>query len=170
MPTNVERVQALDDQYRKFADVAYQPGLQDATGEPIPQPEAGCQIRYTGEGIAVYMLWGEPGRYYGEHGQEYPAQMASRAGYPVEEYQIMRKRRDAMAAAGQKVAAEFANMNTRVIEIERGDYKLVNLGKDNYVIEFADGSPVTPQAISKSIAIQVFDDLAPPEAKAIAKK
>lgn len=144
-------------------DHKYQPGFADADGNPIPQPMAGVTIRYTPEGIAVYMYNDRPGVFLGEHGQEFPQEMAEMAHYPVEELAVRRKRLEAMAAAGKAIDEEFAQIDTKVAFLTRGDYTLFNLGSGRFTIEYKDGTSMTPTPLSQEISMKVMDRLAPGE-------
>lgn len=151
--------------YESLVDKDYIPGLVDENRDPVPQPSAGAQIRFTPEGIAVYMLWGKPGKFFGDHGQEFPDAIGARAGYAIEELVAKRKRMEAMAIAGQEIDAQYAKETQRFVELERGEYRLVNIGKGRYQIEFGDGETVTPMPLAKDIALQVMDALVPEETK-----
>lgn len=149
-------------------DRGYIPGLIGPDGQVIvSQPRAGVQTRFTPEGIAVHMYWGEPGRYWGDHGQELPEAMAILARYPVEQMKIARQKAEAMATAARTIEEEYQlGSDRRVIE-ERGDYTLVEMATDRYNIEFKDGSVINPAPLVRDVAYRVLDQLVSPSEPAV---
>lgn len=144
-------------------DRGYRPGIVDAEGNIIvSQPNAGCCLRYTTEGIAVFMYWNEPGRYYSEHGHEVPEALAAMANYPVEEMRWRRQKQEAMAAAGMAIEAEYQNLGTERKEVlVRGDYTLLEIAGDRYNIELK-GEVINPAPMGKDVAMRVLDKIEPP--------
>lgn len=151
-------------------DRGYVPGLRDAEGNIIvAQPSAGVIKRFTHEGIAVYMYWNQPGVYYGDHGNELPEAMAKAARYDVEKFRRERQKREALGAASVAIEKEFAASNTRDVVLEREQYKLLRIADELYIIEYEDGTKMTPNPLPEDIARRVFDQLSPPPPKAAPK-
>lgn len=147
-------------------DKGYVPGLVAPDGMvQVHQPRAGVMHRLTPEGISVYMFNSIPGHWYGDHGQEFPVEMAEAAGFDTKRFMTERKKQEAMSVAQKAIEEEYVASETRdVIEV-RGDYSLVHLGSDSYNIEFSDGSAINPAPLSRDVAERVFNTMAPQEKK-----
>lgn len=148
-------------------DRGYVPGLVDNEGTiVVAQPQAGVIHRTTPEGISVYMYNAEPGRYYTEQGHELPEGMAKLAGFEVEALSHARRKQEAMSKAANTIEAEFSKETTRFVVETRGDYSLIEVGKDRFNIEFSDGTAINPMPLAKDVALRVLDTLEPkPTAK-----
>lgn len=143
-------------------DRGYVPNLRDGEGNVlVAQPNAGVMTRFTPEGIAVHMYWGQPGVYWGDHGQELPESMARAARYPIDELSLQRRKREAMSAAQIAIEAEYSFTQKRKVVEQREEYALVDIGSGLFNIEFTDGTLMNPQPLAKDIAMRVFDQITP---------
>ncbi len=143
--------------------------LPSTGSAPIPNNEnykvdvnRGVHIRFTrgGEfpdGMAVYMYVDRPGVFYNDHAKQVPAEVASAAGFNVAPLLRARKKFEAMAKAQQEIEAQFReDSGIREVIREEDDYLLVHIGSERYNVEFADGSPLTPQPMTKEVAERTF--------------
>lgn len=146
-------------------DRGYVPGLRNANGEiVVAQPNAGVVHRFTREGIAVFMYNDTPGVFYGEHGQEFPPEMAMAAGFDVEPLLQQRQKQEAIGKAQAEIEQTFKETKKHNVKAQRGSYKLVYIGNGMFNVEFEDGALMNPEPLSEDVALRVFDTLAPKKA------
>jgi len=144
--------------------------LPSAGQAPVPKNEnykvdvdRGVHIRFTRgggefpEGMAVYMYLDKPGVFYNDHAKQVPPALAAAANYDIEPLLRARKKHEAMAKARQEVEAQFReDSGIREVIREEDDYLLIHIGSERYNVEFADGSPLTPQPMTKEVAERTF--------------
>lgn len=120
----------------------------------------GAMIRHTGDGMAVYMRFDAPGVFLNEHGKRVPEEIAAQAGFDVEELARLRKRELAKAKVLGDIDREFAAQNTRRIVVESADYRVVEVAKGYFNIEFEDGTVLNARGpVSREVAMKRFRDL-----------
>ena len=149
----------------------------DQTGYSVNVDDPqGCMIRFTGDGVAVYMLFREPGIYYNDHARRVPEELAIAAGYDTIKWGKARRRvqakRDAMAA----IDADFEDRDQVRVICEASEYRVVEIAPGYCNIEFVDDT-APPQErytilnargpVSEEVALRRFAELtgsAPAEA------
>ena len=146
------------------------PGAFGITEPPrCIQVDEGYSISELADGARVFMHKKHPGIYLNVHGHEVSEAVARQAGFDVERYRREALKRDKMAEASAIIEAELTQQVTpeaTVIE-ERGGYKLVDVGYSRFVITL-DEEPVTPKAVTLSLAKSIMAKLAPAEAASAA--
>lgn len=130
---------------------------------------AGWIIRFTGEGMAVYMSYREPGTYYNDHGRKVPEQFAMAAGFETEYWGKIRRREEAKAATLRSIDAEFADGLKQRTVWEHGEYRVVEVARDLYNIQFEDGTVLNTRGpVSLEVAQRRFEELAGVEVSTLA--
>ena len=119
----------------------------------------GAQIRYTPDGMAVYMRFDKPGLWYNDHGKRVPDVIAAQAGYDIEDLSRLRKRDEAIARVTAGVEAEFAVAKKRVVA-EADDYRVIEVAKGYYNVEFDDGTILNTRGpLGREAAMRRFKEL-----------
>lgn len=127
----------------------------------------GVEIRrHSNSGAELYMYQDAPGVYLTAHGTEVSAELASAAGFRVDEHLKLKAKNDAMTAAERAINAQYAALEAKYETVkERKGYKLVDIGADRFCVMDPDGNNLTPKYMSKVIGENVFDQLVPPSAE-----
>jgi len=99
----------------------------------------GAEIRFTPEGMAVYMLYRAPGHFLNDHNRAVPPELAAAAGYDTERWLKIRRRNEAAAHAMQAIDEEYRIGAHRKIVAQHEEYTVVELGNGMCNIEFEDG-------------------------------
>jgi hypothetical protein len=133
----------------------------------------GAQIRYTAEGMAVYMLFRNPGIYLNDHGKRVPDVVAASAGYDVERLAKLRKLEEAKQSFARQMEAEFNTGQSHRVVAAADDYQIVECAPDLYNIVFVDGEDRTVLdvrgALSLEVASRRFTELTGGEVSALAE-
>lgn len=103
----------------------------------VDQP-GGVQIRFTGDGMAVYMAFRNPGVYYNDHARRVPEQIAAAAGYPIDRLGKLRQLEEAKRQFAEQMEAEFAVSTAARVVWAAGDYRVSEISPDLYNVEFVD--------------------------------
>jgi hypothetical protein len=120
----------------------------------------GAQIRFTGDGMAVYMLFREPGIYLNDHNRRVPDAIAAEAGFDVERWGKERRKREAVAKATAAIDAEYNVSTQRRTLIEHEEYRVVEIQPGYCNIEFDDGTILNARGpVSEQIAMRRFYEL-----------
>jgi hypothetical protein len=120
----------------------------------------GAQIRHTGDGMAIYMLFSQPGVYLNDHNKRVPEVIAAMAGYDTERWGKERRKREALAKATQAIDAEYNVATQRRVLIEHEEYRVVEIQPGYYNIEFDDGTILNARGpVSQEIAMRRFYEL-----------
>lgn len=131
------------------------------------RPPGGVIIRKDpATGADVFMYRKQPGVYYGPNGVEVSPIMARNAGFDIERLAAEREKQDKV----QQFEAEWAKMQKTEArrEVEtRGQYKLVDLGQDRYIVEDMEGRNMTlnKQANTLEMGRSWLEFFAGPEVK-----
>lgn len=128
----------------------------------VDQP-GGVQIRFTGDGMAVYMAFRHPGLFFNDHGKRVPDVIASAAGYPIDRLGKLRELEEAKRKFGEQMDREFAVSTANRIVWAEGDYRVVEVYDDLYNVEFVDGEDATVlnarAPLSLEVAKRRFEEL-----------
>jgi hypothetical protein len=120
----------------------------------------GAQIRHTGDGMAVYMLFAQPGIYLNDHNKRVPDVIAAAAGFDTERWGKERRKREAIAKATQAIDAEYNVGTQRRVIAEHDEYRVVEIQPGYYNIEFDDGTILNTRGpVSEEIAMRRFYEL-----------
>ena len=120
----------------------------------------GAQIRYTTDGMAVYMLHREPGIYLNDHNKRVPEQIAAEAGFDVERWGRARRRNEAQRKAMQAIDEEFLTSTRRRVVVEEGEYRVVEIEPGYCNLEFDDGTVLNARGpVSMEVAMRRFQEL-----------
>jgi hypothetical protein len=123
----------------------------------------GAMIRFDRDtGAAVYMMYSNPGVFLNDHGKRVPPEFAIRAGYEIEPLLKELRKNEARAKALAAIDEQFADKSLREVVAERGEYRVVHLGNQLFVVEFDDGTPMG-RPVTEEIAMSTFEMLAGPE-------
>lgn len=98
------RMWRTDSRGRKVIDLDYH------GGDLICWPSNFGQI----DSFLIYMAGDKPGEYFNERGQSVPADLARKAGIPVEKHMLARRRAELQAKANAIVAKQMERVNQRV--------------------------------------------------------
>jgi hypothetical protein len=121
----------------------------------------GAQIRFTVDGMAVYMLHSQPGIYLNDHNKRVPDQIAAEAGFDVERWARDRRKREAIAKATAAIDGEFNESSKRKVIAEHGEYRVVEIERGYFNIEFDDGTILNTRGpVSEEVAMRRFHELA----------
>lgn len=125
------------------------------------------QIRYTPDGMAVYMYLDDPGVYYNDHARRIPMELAAEAGYEIAKNERLHKMIEARRKVMGDLEAQFQIENAHKVIADRGDYQVIQIAPDYCNIVFKDGGDGfvlnTNGPVSKSTAMKRFRDLVGPE-------
>lgn len=142
-----------------------------STGQaPVPVNEnykvdvnRGVLIRFTRTtqeefpaGMAVYMYLERPGVFYNDHAKPVPPALAAAAGYDIEPLLKARRKQEALAKAKQEIESQFRGEVLRETVLEEGEYRLVHVGNGQHIVEFEDGSSLTPIPVSRVMAEKTY--------------
>ena len=120
----------------------------------------GCYIRmHRATGMAIYMYADQPGVFLNDHARPVPHEMAAEAGFDVEPLLRAKRKNDALHKAQMAIEAEYKTSVQRDVIAEHGEYRVVGLGNDLFLVEFEDGSPLS-KPVSEPIAMNTFRLLA----------
>lgn len=120
-----------------------------------------------GTGIQVIMYVDEPGVFLSWHGRPVADELAASAGFDVKQLKNEKLKRERMAAAGKLIEAEFAAaLSGSQVVVERGGFKLMDLGGGRFTIRDEDNNPMSRTVLTEEQARKVFDQLAPVEENA----
>lgn len=147
--------------------------------------DKGVVMRSTPEGIVVCAIVGQhvrrfesgapdptsplmgdmPGYFFNEHGKEVSPELARSAGYDVDRLMAERRKRERIGVATAAIEKEFGITQTvREIVAERGDFKVVHIGRDQYNVEDFEGNVMNTRGpIAKAIAMNILENLTPEE-------
>ena len=118
----------------------------------------------------VFMYKDSPGVYLNTYGQEVPEALARAAGFPVEELAKERKFKADLAAAAETLRGQMDASKGNQKTVKEGDnYRLVQMGKESFLVETVDGKAMHPGHLSKQVATVLYDSLEPEKAKASSK-
>ena len=127
----------------------------------------GCHIRIMPagreypEGMAIYMYVDKPGYFMNDHARPVPPEMAAVAGFEVETLLKARRKQEAFARARQEIEAQYQQgLGTHEVVEESDEYRLVHIGHEQYIVEFDDGSSLTPTPVSREMATKAFRSMA----------
>lgn len=116
-------------------------------------------------GAWFYMYADEPGVYFNEHGIEIPEGLAATAGFDIENYGKAKRKadmlRDAYAKIEAQVGADEASPHNQKLLIERGEWKVIEVGNGNVNIVHTDGDKMNSMPIPKAAGLKLFDQLVP---------
>lgn len=120
----------------------------------------GCHIRiHKATGMAIYMYIEMPGVFLNDHARPVPPELAAEAGFDVDKLLRDRRKREALLKATQAVEAEYSTVAKRDIVAEHGEYRVIALSDDLFMVEFEDGSPLS-KPVPETIAMSTFRMLA----------
>lgn len=118
------------------------------------------QIRYTADGMAVYMHLDEPGVYYNDHARRIPDELAGEAGYDVVELARYRKMNEARRKVLGDLEADFSVTTKPKVIADEGDYQVIQVGPGRFNIVFKDGASGfvlnSNGPVSKELAMKRF--------------
>jgi hypothetical protein len=119
----------------------------------------GAQIRFTRDGMAVYMLHSDPGVYLNDHNKKIPPTLAAEAGFDIAHWARLKKRNDARRLANQAIDLEFdqAADEARVVASFE-EYAVVEIQEGVCNITF-DGEPLNVRPVSLEVALRRFEEL-----------
>lgn len=119
----------------------------------------GVMKRHHQTGVEVYMYLDTPGVYLNAFEMPVSEKLAKEAGYDVEKLGKDKLRRERMATAAALIEQELADENDmeRKVEVEVNGLRLVNIGKDRFVVEDPDGARLTPVPLTHAMAQGVFE-------------
>ena len=118
--------------------------------------DQGAMIRFDREtGAAVYMMYAKPGVYLNDHGRVVPELFAQRAGFDIELYGKMRRKQEAIGKATAAIEEQFKLGLAKKVILECGEYRLVDVGHEMYVVEFDDGTPMG-RPTNKDVGLSTF--------------
>ena len=124
--------------------------------------------------IGIWMYIDTPGVYYDDHENEVSEEIARTAGYDVERFRKDRIRRERLAAASSAIEAELeiaGSAGEEEVLAEDAGYKVIGLPLDNAHLVDIDGNRLTPNPVSRPVAMKLFESLtAKPAGKAETKK
>jgi hypothetical protein len=116
------------------------------------------------QGVDVYMYLDDPGVYLNAFGSEVDESLAKNAGYDVEKWGKLRKRKELMLKAKNEIEASLAlveNAPRKVVKNVKG-FKIVDFGLGRYHVEDPDGSTLTRDPVSREVADKLLLALANP--------
>lgn len=109
----------------------------------------------------VYMYVDDPGVYLTAHGDLVPKEIAEAAGFPVEKHEKAHNIKTAMAAAMAEVMTKFGGEDGPKLHMERGGFKVMNIGMGRYNVHGPDGDLLTKAPVPKEQAELLLAHLAP---------
>lgn len=117
-------------------------------------------------GADVFMYRNEPGVYYGANGVEVSPMMAKSAGFDITRDLAERDKKSKMAAFEQEYNVKMGQNERRIVEV-RGQFRLVDLGDDRYIVEDTSGQNMTinKQANTLEMGKSWLEFFAGPEVK-----
>jgi len=120
----------------------------------------GAQIRHTADGMAIYMLFANPGVYLNDHNKRVPEAVAAQAGYDTERWGKERRRREAIAKATSAIEAEYQTSSQKRTVVEHDEYRVVEIQPGYCNIEFDDGTILNQRGpVSLEVAMRRFYEL-----------
>ena len=128
----------------------------------------GAQIRFTGDGMAVYMLHREPGVYLNDHGRKVPMAVAREAGFDVERWEKARRRQEALKKAARAIDDDFSDNSQFRVLAEAEEYRVTEIAPGYCNIEFVDDTAPpeerytvlnTRGPVSAEVAMKRFQEL-----------
>ena len=115
--------------------------------------------------ITVCMYKDDPGIYYDIAGRVISKAIAKKAGFDVAKEDRRRKKMNRLKEAQENINSEFDETETNEVVYEKGDYKVVSVGKKvGHIIDNegnAISSTALPYAECRDIIAQLIDS--PPE-------
>lgn len=106
----------------------------------------------------IFMYKDTPGVYLNAFGDEVDLELAKEAGFPVEKHALLRKHRDAMVAAEEKIREKLDTGEQTVIETKRG-YTLIDIGLDRFQVKDPEGGVVNAVPMAEGAAKILFGQL-----------
>lgn len=124
----------------------------------------GVTMRYTSEGVEVFMYKDTPGVFLNAFGTEVSRDLAAKAGFPVDLLINERRKRERMAEAGRVIEEQF-NMSRveRKVVAERAGWKVVSLGLGRHQVLDPEGSPVNAKYVTLEEAQVLLNSMVPTE-------
>lgn len=129
------------------------------------RPRGGVTHRQDPETNAmVFMYKTEPGIYYSANGVRVSETMAKRAGFDVARLALEREKREKVKEFEAKYNAQLKD-ESRVIVRTRGQFRLVRLPEERYIVEDLEGNIMTKgiTALSEAQGLDWLTDFAGPE-------
>lgn len=129
------------------------------------RPRGGVVMRKDPDtGADVFMYRNRPGIYYSSNGLEVSPTLARKAGFDVDRLEIERQKIQKMKEFEQEYNAQM-NISVRRVVVNRGNFRLVDLGENRYIVEDIEGRNMTAgkQATTEQMGLAWLEHFAGPE-------
>jgi hypothetical protein len=114
-------------------------------------------------GMDVFMYRQNPGVYYNAHGDKVGEGIAKMAGFDVDKYSKLRRRKLAVAAATSAADAELLAseaVDQSVVVREKDGYKIIALGSGRHLVKDPEGNVLTQGVVlTLQMAEKVLDEV-----------